>query len=116
MSKEVDSQERPMFRDLHPEIQHTLRRLSRDGFIYIGREGIGLTNLFRREVLKHGTVKAIERHAANLPPEESLLLEVVAVEGPRWIPYGRVVDVLWQPESWPQDVKPIVRRNQVWEV
>jgi hypothetical protein len=97
-----------MFRVLHPEIQTTLRNLSKDGFIYIGREGIGLSYVFRKEVMRLGTIKAIEQHGVNLAPEEIRLLELTAIEGPRWLCYQRVIQALWNVQKHEVAVKPVV--------
>jgi hypothetical protein len=101
-----------MFRVLHPEIQTTLRNLSRDGFIYIGREGIGLSYAFRKEVMRIGTIKAIEQHGRNLGPEEIRLLELTAIEGPRWLCYQRVIEALWDAQKYDAAAKPIVPEHE----
>ena len=48
-----------LFRELPDWIQDKLRTLSREGYVYIGRTGAGLTHDFRRLCMKEGTVKAI---------------------------------------------------------
>jgi len=104
----TEKRSRIMFRVLHREIQQTLRKLSSEGFIYIGREGIGLSYAFRKEMLRIGTIKAIEHHGCNLNHEEIRLLELTAIEGPRWLCYQRVIDALWNVQVHDQEVKPIL--------
>jgi len=108
----VEKLGRVMFRVLHPEIQTTLRNLSKDGFIYIGREGIGLSYVFRKEVMRLGTIKAIEQHGVNLAPEEIRLLELTAIEGPRWLCYQRVIQALWNVQKHEAAVKPVVTEDR----
>jgi hypothetical protein len=105
---DTEKRGRILFRVLHPEIQATLRRLSGEGFIYIGREGIGLSYVFRKEMLRIGTIKAIEHHGCNFNQEEIRLLELTAIEGPRWLCYQRVIDALWNVQVHDQEVKPIL--------
>jgi len=109
---EADKRTRVMFRVLHPEIQTTLRNLSADGVIYIGREGIGLTHLFRRELLRLGTIKAINQHCSNAAPEEIRLIELAAIEGPRWLCYQRVIDALWSVQKHAKTVKPTLPESE----
>lgn len=79
-----------MFRDLPTWIQDALRDLSREGFIYIGRTGPGLTYDFRKACMKVGTFKAIDQHMEYRSIEEKILIELIATEGPRWVPYTRI--------------------------
>jgi len=81
-----------MFRDLPEWIQQLLRALSRDGYIYIGRTGCGLTYDFRKTCMKEGTIKAIDRTLAYHDLEFKLLVELIATEGPRWVPYTRILE------------------------
>lgn len=81
-----------MFKDLPLWLQDILRSLSREGFIYIGRTGPGLTWSFRRECMKLGTIKAIEQHMKYQDLEEKILVELIATEGPRWVPYKRILE------------------------
>ncbi|MBW2559551.1 MAG: hypothetical protein JRE40_01725 [Deltaproteobacteria bacterium] len=81
-----------MFRQLPEWLQDLLREISREGFIYIGRTGPGLTYSFRRECMKRGTIRAIEEHMAYRELDEKLLVELIAVEGPRWVPYTRILE------------------------
>ena len=81
-----------MFKDLPVWLQDKLREISREGFIYIGRTGPGLTWTFRRETMKLGTFKAIEKHMEYMDVEEQLLVELIATEGPRWVPYKRILE------------------------
>ena len=81
-----------MFRDLPMWLQDILRDLSRGGWIYIGRTGPGLTWSFRRECMKHGTLKAIEDTMKYRELDQKLLVELIAVEGPRWVPYTRILE------------------------
>jgi len=79
-----------MFRDLPDWLQDRLRDLSRAGFIYVGRTGCGLTHLFRRECMNQGTIKAIDKHMEYHDLEDKILTEMIATEGPRWVPYLRI--------------------------
>jgi len=79
-----------MFRDLPDWLQDALRRLSSDGYIYIGRTGAGLTYDFRRACMKAGTIKAIDETMEYHSLEDKILVELVATEGPRWVPYLRI--------------------------
>jgi len=81
-----------MFRDLPTWIQDILRGLSRDGYIYIGRTGCGLTYDFRKACMKEGTIKAIDRTLAYHDLENKILVELIATEGPRWVPYLRILE------------------------
>jgi len=101
-----------MFRVLHPEIQTTLRNLSSDGMIYIGREGIGLSRVFQKAILQLGTIKAIEQFAGAVSLEEKRLLQLTAIEGPRWLCYQRVIDALWSCQKHGEDVKPVLQEHE----
>jgi hypothetical protein len=70
-----------------------LRQLSRDGFIYIGRSGVGLTYTFRKECDRQGTIAAIEKTASFHQIADRFLLELIATEGPRWVGYDRITEV-----------------------
>jgi len=80
-----------MFRDLPDWLQDILRLLSRDGYIYIGRTGVGLTYDFRHACMKLGTIKAIDQTMEYHNLEEKILVELIAMEGPRWVPYNRIL-------------------------
>jgi len=105
---DIEKRTRIMFRVLHPEIQTTLRNLSGDGMIYIGREGIGLSRAFSKAVLQIGTIKAIDQFSGSCGPEEIRLLELIAIEGPRWLCYQRVIDALWNAQKHEATAKPIL--------
>ena len=79
-----------MFRELPEWIQEKLRLLSRDGFLYIGRTGCGLSHAFRRECMNLGTLKALAKHMEYHDLEDRLLVEMIATEGPRWVSYVRL--------------------------
>jgi hypothetical protein len=79
-----------MFCDLDDRLQVLLRDLSRDGFLYLGRTGAGLTYNFRRACYLKGTIKAIEETAEFHDDPCRLILELVAVEGPKWVSYERI--------------------------
>jgi len=81
-----------MFRELPEWIQDKLRLLSGDGYFYIGRTGAGLTNSFRKECMNLGTLKAIQKHMEYHDLEDRLLVEMIAVEGPRWVSYVRILE------------------------
>jgi len=81
-----------MFRDLPEWIQATLRTLSREGYIYIGRTGPGLTYDFRKACMKEGTIKAIDRTMEYHGIEDKILVELIATEGPRWVSYARILE------------------------
>ena len=51
-----------------------------------------LTWPFRRETMKQGTIKAINQHMEYFGIEEKLLVELIAVEGPRWVSYKRILE------------------------
>jgi len=109
---DADKRGRVLFRVLHPEMQTTLRKLSAEGFIYIGREGIGLSYAFRKEMLRIGTIKAIEHHGCNFKHEEIRLLELTAIEGPRWLCYQRVIDALWDVQVHDKEEKPVLEEME----
>jgi len=81
-----------MFRDLPEWIQNSLRTLSREGYIYIGRTGPGLTYDFRKACMKEGTIKAIDRTMEYHGIEDKILVELIATEGPRWVSYARILE------------------------
>jgi hypothetical protein len=88
--------------------------MSRDGFIYIGRTGIGTTYAFRREILKVGTIKAIELHGKNLATEELDILELISIEGPKWVPYKRIIEVIQEHEKqdeWVEHAEALANKN-----
>jgi hypothetical protein len=76
-----------LFSELPEWIRLVLRELSRQGFIYLGRSGVGLSGDFRRECLKLGTIKALEKWSESITLAEKLLIEDVAVKGPKWVSY-----------------------------
>lgn len=51
-----------------------------------------MTWTFRRETMKLGTFKAIEKHMAYMDMEEKLIVELIATEGPRWVSYTRILE------------------------
>jgi len=101
-----------LFREAPEWIQQVLRQLSRDGYIYIGRTGVGLSYAFRKgpdifnlsfllprffmdegplkECYNLGTIKAIQKHAEYLDLGYRILLELIATEGPKWVSYERI--------------------------
>jgi hypothetical protein len=83
-----------LFHEAPEWIQQVLRQLSREGYIYIGRTGVGLSYAFRRECYKQGTIKAIEATAQYHELGYRILLELIATEGPKWVPYERIQDAL----------------------
>lgn len=80
------------FRDLPEWLQQLLRNLSRDGYIYLGRTGPGLTYDFRRACMKIGTIKAIDKTMEYHALEDKILVELIATEGPRWVSYNRILE------------------------
>jgi hypothetical protein len=76
-----------LFNELPEWIRITLRDLSRQGFIYLGRTGAGLSGHFRSECMKLGTIKALEKWSESITLAEKLLIEDVAVKGPKWVSY-----------------------------
>jgi hypothetical protein len=91
----ANSRKRPtvmMFSELKEYIKQLLRALSRDGYIYLGRTGAGLSGLFRTECNKRGTIKALEEMAKDHDLVDRWLLEILAVEGPRWVGYDRITE------------------------
>ena len=89
MKKDADAL---MFRQLPEWIQDVLRDLSREGYLYIGRTGAGLSYDFRRACMKSGTFKAIDKYMEYRSIENKVLIELVATEGPRWVPYTRILE------------------------
>jgi len=105
-----------MFHELPEWIQQMLRALSREGYIYIGRTGPGLSYAFRKgpeaclcgilslnpsaddgpltECMKIGTIKAIEQLAQYHDLEYRLLLEQIAILGPKWVSYEDLQEFL----------------------
>jgi len=105
-----------LFREAPEWIQQVLRDLSRMGYIYIGRTGVGLSYAFRRgpdnnvgftaflplelddgplkECYNLGTIKAIEKHAGEYDLGYRILLELIATEGPKWVDYERILSVM----------------------
>jgi hypothetical protein len=105
-----------LFREAPEWIQQVLRQLSRDGYIYIGRTGVGLSYAFRKapkhraspssflslfrvqgalsECYNQGTIKAIEKHAGEHDLGYRILLELIATEGPKWVGYERIVEYI----------------------
>ena len=79
-----------MFRQLPEWIQDVLRDLSREGYLYIGRTGAGLSYDFRRACMKSGTFKAIDKYMEYRSIEDKVLIELIATEGPRWVSYQRI--------------------------
>jgi len=79
-----------LFRQLPEWIQDLLRTISREGYIYIGRTGAGLTHAFRKECMKQGTIKAIDKTMEYHSLEDKILVELIATEGPRWVSYARI--------------------------
>jgi len=84
-----------MFRDCTSDVQRDLIDLSLKGYIYIGRTGAGLTNNFRQQTFKTGTIKAIEEEKTFLGEKKAELLQLIAIEGPRWVPFKRIEDVYY---------------------
>ena len=81
-----------MFRQLPGWLQDILRDLSREGYIYIGRTGAGLSYDFRRACMKTGTFKAIDRYMEYRSIEDKVLIELISTEGPRYVPYLRILE------------------------
>jgi hypothetical protein len=81
------------FNDVPEAGRELLRDLSRGGYIYIGRSGVGLTNRFRKLCYEVGTLKAVDETAEFHDLPSKVLLEVIATEGPRWVPYTRINEV-----------------------
>jgi len=84
-----------LFSDLTPPVKDLLKQLSVWGYIYIGRTGAGLTTSFRKETYKVGTLKACQEATRFIPEESAKILELIAIEGPRWVPYKRIEDVFY---------------------
>ncbi len=79
-----------MFRDLSAELQKHLVDLSVNGYIYIGRTGIGLTGDYRKSTLQQGTLKVIEAEKRFIGEVKAGILQLVAIEGPKWVPFTRI--------------------------
>jgi len=88
----TSSADEMLFRQLPEWIQDLLRTLSREGYIYIGRTGAGLTHAFRKECMKQGTIKAIDKTMEYHGLEDKILVELIATEGPRWVGYARILE------------------------
>jgi len=89
------STETIMFRDLASDVQELLKNLSMYGYIYIGRTGVGLTTSFRKETFKVGTIKACKEATQFVDEISSQVLEVVAMEGPKWVPFRRIEETVY---------------------
>jgi len=107
-----------MFAELPEWIQQTLRGLSREGYLYIGRTGAGLSHAFRKEpdmlvaptdsvttcldegslteCMKQGTIRAIEETAQYHDLAYKLLLEQIAILGPKWVAYEKIAELMQQ--------------------
>lgn len=84
-----------LYRDLDANLRAILIEMSNWGFIYLGRTGAGLTYSFRRAYFKMGT-KAIRTEAAKYIGDDGLrILQLIAIEGPKWVPYKRVEDAYY---------------------
>ena len=42
--------------------------------------------------MKKGTIKAINEHMEYMDIQEKLIVELIAVEGPRWVSYKRILE------------------------
>jgi hypothetical protein len=104
-----------MFAELPEWIRQVIRELSRKGYVYVGRSGVGLSYAFRKplrgldhsffallfsrplsrltECMKLGTVRAIDTHMKDEDLGPKILVEHVAIEGPKWVPYERIVEL-----------------------
>lgn len=99
-----------LYRDCDQTLKEVLRGMCNWGFIYLGRTGAGLTHTFRKEWLKLGG-KAIEQHASQLLGEHAKrLLEVICVEGPKWVPYTRLEDALYDVNPF-QKASTTIKKN-----
>jgi len=107
-----------LFADLPVWIQDVLRDLSRDGYIYIGRTGVGLSHAFRNgsvgvlhppcifnspgpadprtECMSQGTIRAIETTAQYHELSYRLLLEQIAILGPKYVAYEKIQELMQQ--------------------
>lgn len=94
-SENGKSTETIMFRDLASDVQELLKNLSMYGYIYIGRTGVGLTTSFRKETFKVGTIKACKEATQFVDEISSQVLEVVAMEGPKWVPFRRIEETVY---------------------
>lgn len=63
-----------------------------DTFNIKGAKAPRLTWPFRRETMKHGTIKVIDEHMEYHDLDAKLLVELLAVEGPRYVPYKRILE------------------------
>jgi len=104
-----------IWQDLPEWIQQTLMDLSRAGYIYIGRTGVGLSYAFRKgphaifeltpqspnisdegplkECYKLGTIRALDVHMKDSQLYEKVLVETIAIEGPKWVSYERILEL-----------------------
>jgi len=107
-----------LFAELPLWVQDVLRDLSREGYLYIGRTGTGLSHAFRREpdapsplvasmwcfmdegslteCMKQGTIRAIEETAQYHDLAYKLLLEQIAILGPKWVAYEKIAELMQQ--------------------
>jgi len=90
----LDEEKHLLFNDLPRLYQEILKDLSIEGYIYLGRTGAGLSYAFRRLCFTRGTLKAIEEEGPSLDPVKKRILETVAIEGPKWVPYERLEEVI----------------------
>ena len=84
-----------LFGECTEEVQSLLKKMSLWGYIYIGRTGVGLTTSFRKETYKVGTFKACAEATRFLDQRSVKVLELIAVEGPKWVPYKRIEEVYY---------------------
>lgn len=104
-----------LFAELPEWIQQVLRDLSREGYVYVGRSGTGLSHAFRkgaaqlsvfhllsealswtvplRECMKQGTIRAIDSTAQYHDLGYRLLLEQIAILGPKYVAYEKVLEL-----------------------
>jgi hypothetical protein len=93
--KKPDTPSEFLFGDLTDPVRSLLRQLSVWGYIYIGRTGVGLTTSFRKETYKVGTLKACQEATRFIPEASAKILELIAIEGPKWVPYKRIEDAYY---------------------
>jgi len=104
-----------LFSELPEWIQQILRDLSREGYTYIGRTGAGLSHAFRKgpdkrtascspflrglndgpltECMRLGTIKAIEETAQYHELAYKLILEQIAILGPKYVTYEKIQEI-----------------------
>jgi|YelNatPaOPRAMG01_1025707.scaffolds.fasta_scaffold05917_19 hypothetical protein len=95
MSKKSENKQpepQMLFREMTSDVQRLLIDLSLKGYIYIGRTGCGLTQDFRQQTFKHGTIKAIEQEKPFIGEIQAKILTLISIEGPRWVPFKRIED------------------------